>query len=325
MLRSTRAAVPLFAALLFAGCATPENPPAGSGGWSRTVEHAAGTTELTSKPTRIVSTSPSLTGALLAIGAPVVGSAATTPSGLSDDKGFFTQWASEADARGVEVAYDGLALNLEAVQLLEPDLIIGSSNGGDSTLDAYDQLSAIAPTVLIDYGTPSWEDVTRELGTATGLDDEAERVVDDYDAWVAEQAAKIALPEQPVTALVYLQADGVWAFTSDSPQGKLLTSLGFTYNDPPADLQTPRQGASGVAVVSPENLSAAFADSRTLFAVSMGPADQDRALTAEPLLANQVAVSQNRVFSLGTAAFRLDYYSAMQTVDLLVSLFQKGR
>ncbi|SNT16401.1 hypothetical protein [Rhodococcoides kyotonense] len=118
--------------------------------------------------------------------------------------------------------------------------------------------------------------------------------------------------------------DGGWAFTSDSPQGKLMTSLGFTYNDPPADLQSSRQGASGVAVVGPENMSAGFADSRTLFAVSMGPADQHRALAADPLLANQIAVSQNRVYSLGTAAFRLDYYSAKQTVDLLVSLFQKG-
>lgn len=309
-------------ALVLTGCSSPaDSPEAADNGWHRTIEHAAGSTELTARPTRIVSTSPSLTGSLLAIGAPVVGSAATAASGLTDDKGFFEQWAVVADERGVGVVYDGLALNLEAIQMYEPDLIIGSSNGGDSTLDAYDQLSAIAPTVLVDYGTPSWEEVTRELGTVTGLEDEADRVVDEYDAWTVEQAAKVALPNQPVTALVYLGADGVWAFTADSPQGKLLTSLGFDYADIPEELQSERQGASGVAVVSPENMSAALADTQTLFSVSMGPAGMESELAADPLLANQPAVKNGAVFSLGTAAFRLDYYSAKQTVDLLISAF----
>lgn len=53
------------------------------------------------KPLRIVSTAPSLTGILLAINAPLVASAATTPSPLTDEKGFFSQWAKVADERGV--------------------------------------------------------------------------------------------------------------------------------------------------------------------------------------------------------------------------------
>ena len=51
------------------------------------------------------STTPSVTGILLAMDAPLVASAATTPSRLTDAKGFFSQWAKVADQRGVEVLY----------------------------------------------------------------------------------------------------------------------------------------------------------------------------------------------------------------------------
>ncbi len=187
-----------------------------------------------------MSTSPSLTGTLLAIGAPVVASAATTPSGMTDDQGgFFSQWSGVAADRGVAVLYRNLELDLDAIETFEPDLIIGSANGGDSTLDAYSQLSDIAPTVLLDYGASSWEELADQLGTVTGLESEAAKTVDEYDSWVTTQAAKIKLPEQPVTALVYMGADGVWTFRADSPQGNLLASLGFTYAEPAEQFVAP--------------------------------------------------------------------------------------
>ena len=218
--------------------------------------------------------------------------------------------------------YRNLALDLDAIETVEPDLIIGSANGGDSTLDAYAQLSDIAPTVLLDYGASSWEELADQLGTVTGLESEAAETVDEYDSWVTTQAAKITLPEQPVTALVYMGADGVWTFRADSPQGNLLASLGFTYAEPAEQFVAPdKRGASGVAIVSSENMSAALDGSQTLFAVSMGPKDVEKQLAADPLLANQPAVKGDRVYAMGTAAFRLDYFSAKQTVESLVSTF----
>ncbi len=50
-----------------------------------------GAHQLDSKPLRIVSTSVTLTGSLLAIDAPVIASGATTPKNrFADDQGFFT-------------------------------------------------------------------------------------------------------------------------------------------------------------------------------------------------------------------------------------------
>ncbi|WP_228393394.1 hypothetical protein [Ornithinicoccus hortensis] len=76
-----------------------------AGEWPRTIEHESGTTEIPEEPTVVVSTSITLTGTLLAIDAPVSASAATGTGPLTDDQGFFAQWADVADERGVEVLY----------------------------------------------------------------------------------------------------------------------------------------------------------------------------------------------------------------------------
>jgi len=289
--------------------------------WPRTIEHVAGETELDAQPLRIVSTSPSITGSLLAIDAPIIASGAATITALTDENGFFVQWADVAAERGVEVAYGDLTLDIDAIDLLEPDLIIGSANGGDATLDAYDQLSEIAPTIMLDYGTVTWQELTVELGEITGLEIEAAAVLDDYDAWVAEQAELIAVPEQPSTALVYLGADGAWAFGDASPQASLLTSLGFDYVA--ADVEATTPGATGVDVITSENLPSGLGGSQTLFIVQMGGGDPVSTFVADPLTANLPAVTDDRVYSLGSQSFRLDYYSAKNTVELLVDTFPK--
>lgn len=303
----------------------PSNSAAteGEGSWPRTIEHDAGTTEIPEKPLRIVSMSPSITGSLLAIGAPLAATAATTASPLTDDKGFFTQWASVADDAGVEVLYSDLQVDLDAVDLFEPDLIIGSINGADATLDAYDQLTEIAPTVLLDYGTVTWQELTTELGTITGLEDEAATTIEDYDEWVSAQAELLTLPEQPVTAGVYMGADGVWAFGVDSPQAQLLTALGFTYEPAAAEFRADRTGANGVDVLSAENMADGLAGAQTVFLVAMGGGDPVGAFSSDPLLANQPAVRAERVHSLGTESFRLDYFSAKSTAELIVDTFSE--
>lgn len=321
-------AATVLAATALSGCTSADTADAeaqtttsGDGAWPRTIEHGAGTTEITGQPLRIVSVSPSITGSLLAIGAPLAGSAATTVSPLSDDKGFFTQWASAADDAGVEVVYGDLELDLDAVDLFEPDLIIGSVNGGDATLEAYEQLSEIAPTVLLDYGTVTWQELTTELGEITGLEDDAAATIAEYDEWVAAQAEKITLPDQPVTAAVYMGADGVWAFGADSPQAQLLTSLGFTYAAAAEEFRSEQSGANGVDILSAENAASGLAGAETLFLVAMGGGDPVSTFAADPLLANQPAVSADRVHSLGTESFRLDYYSAKNTTQLIVDTF----
>lgn len=329
--RASVAAVAVVSVLMLAACSAPTSnsaatssapgaATASSTSWPKTVTHDAGTTEIGSEPLRIVSTSPSITGSLLAIDAPVVGSGAATVTALTDDKGFFKQWAAIADQRGVEVVYPNLTIDLDAIESFRPDLIIGSANGGDSSLDAYAQLSEIAPTVLLNYGTKTWQELTTELGSILGREDAAASVLTEYDAWVGEQAKAIVVPEQPVTVLVYLGADGVWAYSGDTPQAKLLESLGFQYAEADPEFSTTTPGA-GTSIVSAENMPAALAGAKSLFVV---PISGDAAVTAfadDPLVSTLPAVTGDRVFNLGSQAFRLDYYSAKTTVEALRQQF----
>ncbi|ETD64830.1 Fe2+-enterobactin ABC transporter substrate-binding protein, partial [Escherichia coli] len=106
---------------------------------------------LESQPQRIVSTSVTLTGSLLAIDAPVIASGATTPNNrVADDQGFLRQWSDVAKERKLQRLYIGEP-NAEAVAAQMPDLILISATGGDSAMPLYDQLSTIAPTLIINY------------------------------------------------------------------------------------------------------------------------------------------------------------------------------
>jgi iron complex transport system substrate-binding protein len=175
---------------------------------------------------------------------------------------------------------------------------------------------------MVDYGTVTWQDLAAELGEAVGLEDAAAATVAEYDSWVAEQAELIALPEQPATAFVYLGADGVWAFDETSPQADLLTSLGFDYAVLPEEhLADSKVGANGVDAITSENLASALEGSQTLFAVAMAGGDPVETFVADPLVANLPAVAADRVYSLGAESFRLDYYSARNTVELVVDTF----
>jgi iron complex transport system substrate-binding protein len=297
---------------------TTATDTAETGTWPRTIEHESGTVEIPEKPLRIVSTSLTLTGTLLAIDAPVVASAATSPSPMTDENGFFAQWADVAAERGVEVLYPNLELDLEAVELAEPDLIIGSTIGADAAVEAYDQLSEIAPTIMLDYGSHSWEELAATLGEATGLEANAESVVAQFDAGLADAAAKITLPEQPVSLLTYNGADGVNIWSKSSAQARVLTGLGLEYREGPAELAATTR--SDVATFTPENSAAALADTGTVLIVPLGGSSVD-AFSADPLLANLPALTGESVFETPATSFRMDFYSATELVDHLVSQF----
>ncbi|XGU19186.1 ABC transporter substrate-binding protein [Rhodococcus sp. 3Y1] len=107
--------------------------------------------------------------------------------------GLFTQWGHIAEERGLAVLPMGGA-NAESVLAQNPDLIVVSATGGDSVVDLYEQFTAIAPTIVVDYGGSSWQEVAAVLGKATGLEDNAAATVAKFDSAVEAAKAKITLP-----------------------------------------------------------------------------------------------------------------------------------
>ena len=198
-------------------------------GWPRKIMTSKGAITLEQPPQRIVSTSVTITGTLLAINAPVVASGATAPNNrVADSQGFFRQWGEVAKQRGVQRLYIGEP-NAEAIAGQAPDLIIIAATGGDSALKLYDQLSAIAPVMVVSYDDKSWQELATELGQATGKEADAAKVSCTVFSPRSQCKKAIYLPPQPVSALVY-GSDGKSAnlWTPASPQGQLLQQLGFS-------------------------------------------------------------------------------------------------
>ncbi|PRW43404.1 ferrienterobactin-binding periplasmic protein [Enterobacter roggenkampii] len=291
--------------------------------WPRQVTDSRGVHTLEHKPTRIVSTSVTLTGSLLAIDAPVVASGATTPNNrVADGQGFLRQWGDIAKQRKVARLYIGEP-SAEAVAAQMPDLILISATGGDSALALYDQLSAIAPTLIINYDDKSWQALLTQLGAITGHEKQAAERIAAFDKQLAQVKQQMTLPPQPVNAIVYTAAAhsaNLW--TAESAQGKLLHQLGFTLADLPAGLQTSTsQGKRhDIIQLGGENLATGL-NGEGLF-VFAGDEKDVAAIYANPLLAHLPSVKNKRVWALGTETFRLDYYSAMLVLQRLNAMFK---
>lgn len=290
--------------------------------WPRTFNTSQGTVVIPRQPERIISTSVTLTGSLLAINAPVIGSGATMPGRkLTDEQGFFRQWSDIAKARKVKKLYSGEP-NLETIAAANPDLIIVSATGNDSAIGFVDRLSALAPTLVVNYDDKSWQEVERLLAKATGHQAEAEKTIADYSRREAAVKARITLPPQPVSALVYNASNQIVSiWTESSAQGQLLGALGFQLATPAPNLflSNLRQKRRDILTVSGEKLVYGITgNTALLFATD----DTGKAqFIADPLLANSPAVKAQHVYSMGTDSFRLDYYSANHLLSRLETLF----
>ncbi|KAF0812632.1 Ferrienterobactin-binding periplasmic protein [Andreprevotia sp. IGB-42] len=296
---------------------------AGQQGWPRTVDSSKGKVTLAAQPQRIVSTSVTLTGALLAINAPVVGSGASSPnSTVTDDQGFFRQWSSIAKARKVQPLYNGEP-DAEAIVNAAPDLILIAGTGGDSAIRLYEQLSQIAPTVVINYDNKSWEELALQLGVMTGHEQDANAVVARFAGQLQQTRARLKLPPQPTSALVYYEDDtGANVWTAESAQGKLLTELGFTLATVPASVRgnTSMGVRKDIVQLGGEKMADGL-QGQTMLLFSADDSTT-RQVKANKFLARNPAVAADRVYAVGLDTFRLDYYSASNLLKRLEERFR---
>ncbi|MBI0002786.1 Fe2+-enterobactin ABC transporter substrate-binding protein [Bartonella sp. M0177] len=294
---------------------------AGEQDWPRIIKHEKGQLELKHKPLRIISTSPSLTGILLANNTNLLASAASTPSALTDNKGFFTQWAKIADERGVEVLYSNLNFNLEAIIGLQPDLVIGSTIGGDSIVDYYDELVAQGiPTMLVNYGNSSWQDLAAKLAYATGNEQDAKKAVEDFDAKIQEAAKKIQADGQTASIIGYDIGATFSVSKNNSPQAYILTGLGFKVLPLPDELKNSTSASVDFDFISHENLASAV---RGEVVFLLRGEDKDAsAFLDDPILRNLTPVKNQHVYPLGISSFRIDYYSGLEMVNKISNTYQ---
>jgi iron complex transport system substrate-binding protein len=280
--------------------------------------------EIPAKPEKIVSTSVTLTGSLLAVDAPVVASGGAKAGPTSDDKGFFSQWADKADEKGVKALWQ-LQPDLQKVAAEDPDLIIVSAKGADTAAPQIDELKKIgAPVLVLDYSDKTWNDITTELGEATGHEKDAADAIKSYEDRVAEVKENIKEPEQPVNFAFLAQTGKDLNFeTDESAQGRILADLGWEVAVPDASLVSDEyKGRPDVKQVTEEHLDKALVG-KTALVSSAGNPNPAEAVKAIPTVQNTDVVKNDRVFQLKPDVFRIDYYSALSMLDQIEELFKK--
>jgi len=298
--------------------------PAGFVAAERAVETVKGSVAVPEAPERILVLNPALAGSVYALGLDVL--AVTQSTRAPTEEGFSSVWAQEARASGTEVLpWDFEGFNMELILSFQPDLIIAGGQGRPGFLanEAYERLSAIAPTIFVDTAPTAWQDELRFMAGALGREAEAEAALASYAARVEEVKAAITLPPQPTVFMMTIDPDGQPYFlpeTSATPQ--LFADVGFEVYPLTQRFPEFEAASTGDSVqVSLELASQVFTAPTmivvpwTAGVVSLDDLQQDEVLGRLP------AIAEGHAYEFADYAYRFDYYGAMAVLDDIEATF----
>lgn len=212
----------LVTALALTGCSASDPSDDGdkaSAAKTRTVKTDYGNVKVPTAPKRVVVLNHALAGYLYDLDVPVQ---ATIPED-ADGKGEFSPyWEKEAKEDGTTFlpwSVDGF--DLEAILALDPDLIVGGGIGFPlfQAEKVYDDLSDIAPTVLVGKKLGDWRSQFSFLADDVfGKPDVYDQHLAAYDKRIVEVKEAIEPPPGPVSFL---------ALTGDGTAYGLVESVGL--------------------------------------------------------------------------------------------------
>lgn len=265
---SALAALTVAGGLVLSGCAgttSPQTSPSADAetadAFPVTFEHMYGETTIEAAPERVATWGWGATDAVLALGITPVAIASTVYGGGDN---LITPWVEDAIAElgGEEpVLLDNSSFELSVEELLaaDADVLIAPYSG--LTQEEYDAVTAAGIPVVAPeeaaWATP-WRDVITETGKALGLSAEADDLLADLDAQVADAAA--AHPEFEGTSIAYAadDVDTFYLYLPSDPRVEILEDLGFVSADAVTALDTGE--STFYTTVSSENLDQIDAD-----------------------------------------------------------------
>lgn len=280
--------------------------------WPRTFVNADGsTTIIPNKPMKVLSTSVTLTGTLVAIDAPVVASS------TAGDGKFFSQWEAVAKQRKITELWPVGGVDTEMAYAVMPDLIVVAKTGGDSVLDLVPELKLLAPVIVVDYGSQTWQELAIKLGYATGREDFVKQKIAEFDQYV--EATKLNLPAKQANIIRYNgpgMANAIAKVTG--PHGELIHALGFEIEGAKDEWETFSDKRNDFARVHYETLTQLKAP---VSFVIVADESSIQTLLKDPVLVNLPSVKQKQVYELGLNSFRIDYYSSLEIIELMKKHF----
>ncbi|PNH89053.1 Fe2+-enterobactin ABC transporter substrate-binding protein [Vibrio diazotrophicus] len=280
--------------------------------WPRTFVNADGsTTIIPNKPMKVLSTSVTLTGTLVAIDAPVVASS------TAGDGKFFSQWEAVAKQRKITELWPVGGVDTEMAYAVMPDLIVVAKTCGDSVLDLVPELKLLAPVIVVDYGSETWQELAIKLGYATGREDFVKQKIAEFDQYV--EATKLNLPAKQANIIRYNgpgMANAIAKVTG--PHGELIHALGFEIEGAKDEWETFSDKRNDFARVHYETLTLLKAP---VSFVIVADESSIQTLLKDPVLVNLPSVKQKQVYELGLNSFRIDYYSSLEIIELMKKHF----
>jgi len=253
-------------------------------GPTRDIAHAMGVTAVKTKPERVVVLDSGELDTVAALGVHPVGM--VRPDVSTEGIGYLQDKVSDAEIVGT--IQDP---NLERIAALSPDLILGSKL---RVGDKYDQLSALAPTVLSETVGRTWKENFLLFGDALGKKDEAAQALGDYESRARRLGAELGDPAATsVSAVRFMpQGKGMRLYNAGSFIGVVLADVGLGR---PAGQRDP---AKTFVEAGPEEVSRAGGDA--IFYASYGPKSgtkQDQ-VTEGPIWKRLDGVQKQKAFEV---------------------------
>lgn len=201
--------------------------------------------------------------------------------------------------------------NLEKILSLQPDLILADSYYSE---DRYNQLSRIAPTVVLNlpYPPPPWKEQLEELAQVLGKEDIAQQLLNDY--WQRIEQLKQALGARRHTMQVSVASTnsqyGIWAYGKKHFSGTILSDI---------ELQRPPAQRGDFYII--ENISEetiANIDGDVLFFVTSDASDDQEALEKlrqRPLWQQLKVIQRNKIYFVGDHWANSDIFAINAILD----------
>ncbi|MET8909669.1 iron-siderophore ABC transporter substrate-binding protein [Micromonospora sp. NPDC004551] len=195
------------------------DPVAGtSAGETREITHAMGTTKVPAEPKRVVvldtdKIDTALSLGVTPVGAATAGEAKSWPTYFGEDK--------LAGIKEVGVLTEP---DLEAINALKPDLILGSKFRQEKF---YDELSAIAPTVFTEKVGITWKENFLLDGQALGREQQAKDLLAAYEKRAKDFGAKLGDASSRKVSIVRFIPGNIRVYGPDSFSGIVIGDTGL--------------------------------------------------------------------------------------------------
>ncbi|WP_431937253.1 ABC transporter substrate-binding protein [Micromonospora sp. RP3T] len=195
------------------------DPVADAGtGETREITHAMGATKVPAAPKRVVVLDTDKIDTALSLGVTPVG-AATAGEAKSWPTYFGAEKLTGITEVGVLTEPD-----LEAINALKPDLILGSKFRQEKF---YDELSAIAPTVFTEKVGVTWKENFLLDGRALGKEQEAKDLLATYEKRAKDVGAKLGDPGARKVSIVRFIPGNIRVYGPDSFSGIVVGDTGL--------------------------------------------------------------------------------------------------